>query len=109
MQMHSSRYGEPHQLLFEVKVKPLQVWFQDLDFRHGVYDCKPTESDDRFEVIRAITRMEQLVTLEKQETPIFQLQATFAALQESSESVFNPIKLVESLKLRTTEQQDAQE
>ncbi|KAF9647555.1 cysteine proteinase [Thelephora ganbajun] len=70
----------------------LQVWFQDLDFRHGVYDCKPTDSNDRFE-----------------ETPIFQLQTTFAALQESSESVFNPIKLVESLKLRTTEQQDAQE
>ena len=45
----------------------------------------------------------------KQETPIFQLQTTFAALQESSESVFNPVKLVESLKLRTTEQQDAQE
>ena len=45
----------------------------------------------------------------KQETPIFQLQTTFAALQESSENVFNPVKLVESLKLRTTEQQDAQE
>lgn len=40
---------------------------------------------------------------------MFQLQVTFAALQESTQNVFNPTKLVESLKLRTTEQQDAQE
>jgi hypothetical protein len=44
-----------------------------------------------------------------QKSPIFQLQVTFAALQESTQSVFNPTKLVESLQLRTTEQQDAQE
>lgn len=30
-------------------------------------------------------------------------------MQEGNESAFNPVKLVESLKLRTTEQQDAQE
>lgn len=34
---------------------------------------------------------------------------TFAALQQSEQIAFNPVKLVESLKLRTTEQQDAQE
>lgn len=44
-----------------------------------------------------------------QESPIFQLQVTFAALQESTQNVFNPSKLVESLQLRATEQQDAQE
>lgn len=44
-----------------------------------------------------------------QESPIFQLQVTFAALQEGNKSVFNPTKLVESLQLRTSEQQDAQE
>ena len=44
-----------------------------------------------------------------QESPIFQLQATFAAMQTCKEVAFNPVKLVESLKLRTTEQQDAQE
>lgn len=44
-----------------------------------------------------------------QESPIFQLQVTFAAMQNSKQSVFNPVKLVESLRLRTTEQQDAQE
>ncbi|KAF9820152.1 hypothetical protein IEO21_01585 [Rhodonia placenta] len=43
------------------------------------------------------------------ESPIFQLQVTFAAMQESTQSAFNPVKLVESLKLRTSEQQDAQE
>lgn len=47
---------------FSVEMKYLQVWFQDLDFRHGVYDCKPTESNDRFEVARLVTRMERLVT-----------------------------------------------
>lgn len=30
-------------------------------------------------------------------------------MQTSKQSVFNPVKLVESLRLRTTEQQDAQE
>ncbi|KAJ3544080.1 hypothetical protein NMY22_g2917 [Coprinellus aureogranulatus] len=43
------------------------------------------------------------------DSPIFQLQVTFAALQSSKEGVFNPSKLVESLQLRTSEQQDAQE
>ena len=70
-----------------------QVWFRDLAFRAGVYRCRPTtEVQQRF-----------------QESPIFQLQVTFAALQESNQSVFNPKKLVESLQLRTFEQQDAQE
>ena len=45
----------------------------------------------------------------QQKSPVFQLQVTFAALQESTQSVFNPTRLVESLQLRTTEQQDAQE
>jgi hypothetical protein len=44
-----------------------------------------------------------------QESPIFQLQTTFAALQESRMKIFNPEKLVGSLQLRTNEQQDAQE
>ncbi|KAJ7709699.1 hypothetical protein B0H17DRAFT_999051 [Mycena rosella] len=71
----------------------LQVWFRDMAFRSGVYNCQPTEeSADKFK-----------------DSPTFQLQVTFAALQESTQSVFNPTKLVESLELRTTEQQDAQE
>ncbi|KAF5315656.1 hypothetical protein D9611_004911 [Ephemerocybe angulata] len=71
----------------------LQVWFRDIAFRNGVYQCQPPEDNqDRFK-----------------DSPIFQLQVTFAALQESKESVFNPSHLVESLQLRTSEQQDAQE
>lgn len=50
-----------------------------------------------------------LICISWQESPIFQLQVTFAALQESTQNVFNPTKLVESLQLRATEQQDAQE
>ncbi|KAK7020447.1 hypothetical protein R3P38DRAFT_2969526 [Favolaschia claudopus] len=69
----------------------LQVWFRDITFRSGVYNCQPADAD-KFK-----------------DSPIFQLQVTFAALQESTQSVFNPTKLVESLELRTTEQQDAQE
>lgn len=71
----------------------VQVWFQDLAFRSGVYRCQPSDSSkSKFK-----------------ESPIFQLQVTFTALQEGALSVFNPIKLVESLRLRTSEQQDAQE
>ncbi|KAJ6497048.1 hypothetical protein C8R47DRAFT_1184375 [Mycena vitilis] len=71
----------------------LQVWFRDMAFRSGVYNCQPTaESGDKFK-----------------DSPTFQLQVTFAALQGSTQNVFNPTKLVESLELRTTEQQDAQE
>ncbi|KAI0670438.1 cysteine proteinase [Trametes maxima] len=71
----------------------LQVWFQDTLFRKGVYQCQPAQdSEHTFE-----------------ESPIFQLQVTFAAMQHSTLNTFNPVKLVESLKLRATEQQDAQE
>ncbi|KAI4525001.1 hypothetical protein K525DRAFT_261907 [Schizophyllum commune Loenen D] len=72
----------------------LQVWFRDLAFRRGVYNCQPcgNESEEKFK-----------------QSPLFHLQVTFTALQESTQSVFNPNKLVESLQLRTSEQQDAQE
>ncbi|KAI0293067.1 hypothetical protein BC826DRAFT_1016774 [Russula brevipes] len=71
----------------------IQVWFQDICFRNGVYQCLP--ADDRGSPF--------------DDSPIFQLQTTFAALQESRMKVFNPEKLVGSLQLRTNEQQDAQE
>uniref|UniRef100_A0A0W0FLB1 ubiquitinyl hydrolase 1 n=1 Tax=Moniliophthora roreri TaxID=221103 RepID=A0A0W0FLB1_MONRR len=71
----------------------LQVWFRDITFREGVYSCQPIGgSEEKF-----------------MESPIFQLQVTFAALQESIQKAFNPTKLVESLQLRAAEQQDAQE
>ncbi|TFY82365.1 hypothetical protein EWM64_g1642 [Hericium alpestre] len=65
----------------------IQVWYQDLAFRNGVYQCQPSQDTDH----------------------AFELQVTFAALQEGKKSVFNPVKLVESLRLKTYEQQDAQE
>jgi ubiquitin carboxyl-terminal hydrolase 48 len=68
------------------------VWYQDLEFRLGVYTCELLDS-----------------TQDPLESPVFTLQLTFAALQEGTQSVFNPVKLVETLKLRTSEQQDAQE
>ncbi|KAI6118845.1 hypothetical protein EV401DRAFT_2057534 [Pisolithus croceorrhizus] len=71
----------------------LQVWFRDLTFRNGVYQCQPLQdTEKKFE-----------------DSPIFQLQVTFAALQESGLRVYNPEKFAESLKLSTSEQQDAQE
>ncbi|KAJ3732305.1 cysteine proteinase [Lentinula guzmanii] len=68
----------------------LQVLFRQLPLLAGVYGCHIPES-------------------KIMDSPIFQLQVTFAALQEGIRSVFNPSNLVESLQLRTAEQQDAQE
>ncbi|KAJ3775406.1 cysteine proteinase [Lentinula raphanica] len=68
----------------------LQVLYRQLPLLAGVYSCQIPESKNM-------------------DSPIFQLQVTFAALQESIQSVFNPSNLVESLQLRTAEQQDAQE
>ncbi|KAF9246150.1 hypothetical protein BU15DRAFT_39647 [Melanogaster broomeanus] len=71
----------------------LQVWFRDLAFRDGVYQCQPSsDAENNFE-----------------DSPVFQLQVTFAALQDSTQNVYNPEKFAESLKLSTSEQQDAQE
>ncbi|KAF8643800.1 hypothetical protein AX16_008818 [Volvariella volvacea WC 439] len=71
----------------------LQVWFRDLAFRKGVYACHVPITEDG----------------KHKESPIFQLQVTFSALQAGALKVYNPTKLVESLQLRTSEQQDAQE
>ncbi|KAF4614469.1 hypothetical protein D9613_002689 [Agrocybe pediades] len=72
----------------------LKVWYRDLAFRAGVYACQPPSgtAEGRYK-----------------DSPISQLQITFAALQDGNVSSFNPEKLVESLQLRRTEQQDAQE
>lgn len=44
-----------------------------------------------------------------QDSPLFQLQVLFAFLQKGDQGVFDPERLVASLKLDTGEQQDAQE
>jgi hypothetical protein len=83
-----------------------------LAFRAGVYHCKPPEdiSEDKYQVCSSLPLVVSVIfDFFFQESPIFQLQVTFAALQEGNKSAFNPTKLVESLQLRTSEQQDAQE
>lgn len=44
-----------------------------------------------------------------QASPLFQLQVLFAFLDKSTQSVYDPAPFVKSLRLNTTEQQDAQE
>jgi hypothetical protein len=75
-----------------------------------VYQCLPADdSDNSFDVCAAAIHSIANIDFCLQESPIFQLQTTFAALQESRMKIFNPEKLVGSLQLRTNEQQDAQE
>ncbi|BGP13819.1 hypothetical protein JCM10213_006348 [Rhodosporidiobolus nylandii] len=69
----------------------LQVWYRDARFRAAVYSCLPA-SNGKVDVL-----------------PIFQLQVLFAFLQTSIQGVYDPSPLIESLKLDTSEQQDAQE
>ncbi|KDQ17979.1 hypothetical protein BOTBODRAFT_104384 [Botryobasidium botryosum FD-172 SS1] len=79
----------------------IQVWFQNIVFRSGVYRCVPSPIPD--------PPSPSSSNPTPLESPIRQLQTTFAALQHSSRSVFNPVRFVESLQLRVAEQQDAQE
>jgi hypothetical protein len=75
-----------------------------------VYQCLlADDSDHSFDVCPSAIHSISKVDFCSQESPIFQLQTTFAALQESRKKIFNPEKLVGSLQLRTNEQQDAQE
>ncbi|GAA5885332.1 hypothetical protein JCM6882_009573 [Rhodosporidiobolus microsporus] len=69
----------------------LQVWYRDTRFRNGVYSCQPSSNGNVCD------------------QPIFQLQVLFAALQASIQGVYDPTPLIASLKLDTSEQQDAQE
>ncbi|GAA6042749.1 hypothetical protein JCM8097_007455, partial [Rhodosporidiobolus ruineniae] len=69
----------------------LQVWYRDLRFRSGVYSCLPSANGN------------------VEASPIFQLQVLFAFLQTSIQGVYDPSPLIQSLKLDTSEQQDAQE
>jgi hypothetical protein len=68
-----------------------QCWFQDEAFRSAVFAWQPPDN------------------LDLKESPLFQLQVTFAALQEAATFYFNPKPLVKSLRLSEFEQQDAQE
>ncbi|BGP22765.1 ubiquitin carboxyl-terminal hydrolase 48 [Rhodotorula toruloides] len=69
----------------------LQVWFRDTKFREGVYSVLPPATG----IVES--------------SPVFQLQVLFTFLQTSKQAVYDPDPLVESLKIKKTEQQDAQE
>ncbi|KZV97028.1 cysteine proteinase [Exidia glandulosa HHB12029] len=71
----------------------LQLWFQHLAFRDGVYRCRPATDTG--------------VALEN--SPVFQLQMTFAGLQMGAQKAYDPVRLAECLGLRAAVQQDAQE
>ncbi|BGP54011.1 hypothetical protein JCM8202v2_001583 [Rhodotorula sphaerocarpa] len=69
----------------------LVVWFRDLRFRRGVYSCVPAENGN------------------VEQSPMYQLQVLFASLQKSQQAAYDPEPLVQALKIKKTEQQDAQE
>ncbi|KAF9430011.1 hypothetical protein BGZ94_008670 [Podila epigama] len=69
----------------------LQAWFHDLDFRKTIYKCNFDKSEDQ--------------TM----NALYQLQLLFAFLEHGNQNTYSPSALVESLKLDTSLQQDAQE
>lgn len=80
-----------------------------MPFRNGVYSCLPPASGD-VEVRRPLLgSAAELTSHLAQASPLFQLQVLFAFLQSSQQGVYDPEPLVRSLKLDTSEQQDAQE
>ncbi|KAF9363782.1 hypothetical protein BGX34_003330 [Mortierella sp. NVP85] len=68
----------------------LQVWFHDLVFRDAIYRARFNDED--------------LST-----NSLYQLQLLFVHLDRGLKSFYNPLSLVNTLKLDTTMQQDAQE
>ncbi|WVQ99731.1 hypothetical protein IAU59_006873 [Kwoniella sp. CBS 9459] len=64
----------------------LQLWFHNVSFRNGVYDCVTSES-----------------------TKLYHLASIFAMLQYSDRAVVDPSFLIEALRLDKGEQQDAGE
>lgn len=74
----------------------LQVWFNNPSFVSGVYNC-------------ASTTQNGVLPNSDHSTAMAELARTFAHLEHSELKFFNPERLVDSLGLRTGEQQDAQE
>ena len=69
----------------------LQVWFQNDTFRSAVFRCTTSEKTP------------------VADQPLFHLQVIFAALEKRLAASYNPLPLVQCLRLNQTEQQDAQE
>jgi ubiquitin C-terminal hydrolase len=77
----------------------LQVWFNNPSFVAGVYAAASASMTQN---TPGSANRDDLV-------PLTELARTFAHLQRSKLRYFNPERLVDSLGLRTEEQQDAQE
>ncbi|KAG0021785.1 hypothetical protein BGZ82_011203 [Podila clonocystis] len=69
----------------------LQVWFHDPEFRNAIYSCEFEPSGD------------------KSMNALYQLQLLFSFLDRGIRDIYNPLALVNSLKLDISMQQDAQE
>ncbi|KAG0329757.1 Ubiquitin carboxyl-terminal hydrolase 48 [Dissophora globulifera] len=69
----------------------LQVWFHDLAFRDAIYRCRFNENTD------------------KSMSALYQLQLLFVHLDRGLKDFYNPLSLINALKLDTATQQDAQE
>ncbi|KAG0348422.1 hypothetical protein BG005_011542 [Podila minutissima] len=69
----------------------LQVWFHDPEFRKSIYSCEFEQSGD------------------KSMNALYQLQLLFSFLDRGIRDIYNPLALVNSLKLDISIQQDAQE
>ncbi|KAF9438453.1 hypothetical protein BGZ76_007846 [Entomortierella beljakovae] len=69
----------------------LQVWFHDFVFRDAIYRCRFKNGNSG------------------SMNALYQLQLLFTYLDNGLRSYYNPLSLVESLKLDTAMQQDAQE
>ncbi|KAF9311822.1 hypothetical protein BG003_006928 [Podila horticola] len=69
----------------------LQVWFHDPEFRKSIYSCEFEPSGD------------------KSMNALYQLQLLFSFLDRGIRDIYNPLALVNSLKLDISMQQDAQE
>ncbi|KAG0095353.1 hypothetical protein BGZ93_006014 [Podila epicladia] len=69
----------------------LQVWFHDPEFRRSIYSCEFEQSGD------------------KSMNALYQLQLLFSFLDRGTRDIYNPLALVNSLKLDISIQQDAQE
>lgn len=88
-----------------------QVWFRDTKFREGVYSVLPPATGNVEVSARSFASSDPVRSLPvcPQSSPVFQLQVLFTFLQTSKQAVYDPEPLVESLKIKKTEQQDAQE
>ncbi|KAJ9125512.1 hypothetical protein QFC22_000473 [Naganishia vaughanmartiniae] len=90
------------------------IWYYNEALRAGVYACATAEGQDEASPVYSLYRSKALQRFlmpsrRCQNSPIFQLALTFAALQTSETKYYDPAGLVNALRLDTGNQQDASE